>query len=319
MITKLPTDRPLPHKQEILERILADDAAPARHRRGWLVPVSAAASVGVFAGGLLVATTGHDKTQPGPAATHPPTATTPTKRAIQAAPDIHIHINLGPLTAAETTKAAQTCLAKIPGSNHATGLAHGVKVMTWGRVKTESTVVFTTVPENLRYGYNSRNADLSIVGGDPAVAAESKTTLTMPDATHPAASTDSSDERYLFVNFDGTPAPLVQEGWYVVDDRVAAMRQRWFVHGKPSAWYVAEPVDGLVFLRSWVQASALKVGDEVRVETQVLDKAGRLLDAPADLKGGGGLLPSPGTTRVDKGTVVKDPSDSMYGTVNFKN
>jgi hypothetical protein len=79
---------------------------------------------------------------------------------------------------------------------------------------------------------------------------------------------------------------------------------RWIVRGKPGPWYVAEAADGLVFLRSWNQTAALRLGEEVVVETQVLDHDGRLLDAPASLKGGGGLTPSPGTTRVDRGKVV---------------
>ena len=65
--------------------------------------------------------------------------------------------------------------------------------------------------------------------------------------------------------------------------------------------------DGYVFLRSWDESTALRLGDEVRIETQVLAADGKLLDAPADQKGGGGLTPSPGTTRVDIGHVTDDP------------
>lgn len=44
---------------------------------------------------------------------------------------------------------------------------------------------------------------------------------------------------------------------------------------------------------------------EIRVETQVLDHNGRLLDALGSIEGGGGLTRSPGTTRVDRGKVVR--------------
>jgi hypothetical protein len=76
------------------------------------------------------------------------------------------------------------------------------------------------------------------------------------------------------------------------------MRQHYVVKGTTGPWYVANASDGLVFLRSW-HSAVLQKGDVVRVETQVLGRNGELLDAPADQKGGGGLTPSPGTTRVD--------------------
>jgi hypothetical protein len=51
----------------------------------------------------------------------------------------------------------------------------------------------------------------------------------------------------------------------------------------------------------------------------VLDHDGKLLDAPANQKGGGGLTPSPGTTRVDIGTVVGNDNPKLPFGVNFPN
>ncbi len=303
MITKLPADRPLPHQQEILERVLADDVTPVR-RRAWLIPVGAAASIAVIAGGVLVVTSGHDKAQPGPAPHNTASTATPTRRIPSALPDVHI--NVGPLTAAQRTAAAQTCVDGMENHNTATELGHGLKVMTWGGGAPTTTIAFTADPQGLRYGCEGTGTAMTqaLVGGDPAAAARQKAVVDPPDATHPAAPAEGM-AWYAFVDFDRKPDLLAGEGWYRVDDRVASMRQRWIVRGKPGPWYVAEAVDGLVFLRSWNQSAALKLGEEVRVETQVLDHNGRLLDAPASIKGGGGLTPSPGTTRVDRGKVVR--------------
>ena len=305
MITKLPADRPLPHRQEILERILADDLAPARRHRGWLVPVGAAASIALVASGALFAANNHQKSQPGPATT--PSPSTPTSSAsTSSASAKDIHINLGPLTAAQKAAAAKTCVDAMENHNTATDIGHGLKVMSWGNGGPSTTVAFSAAPQGLRYGCegNGKAMQQTVVGGDPAAAAREKTVINPPDATHPATPTEGI-AWYAFVEFDQKPDLLAKQGWYRVDGRVAAMRQRWIVRGKPGPWYVAEAADGLVFLRSWNESPPLKLGEEVRIETQVLDHTGRLLDAPASLKGGGGLTPSPGTTRVDRGKLVQ--------------
>lgn len=308
MITKLPADRPLPHRQEILERVLADHHAPARHRPGWLVPVSAAASIALVAGGVLIATNGNNKSQPGPAASTAPGTTlgtpspTPsTRRSISIQPDVHI--NLGPLTAAERTTAAKNCVDEMENHNTATEIGHGLKVMSWGG-GTNTTVAFTADPQGLRYGCEGKGEAMTqtTVGGDPKVAAQHKTVINVPDAANPAVPSEGQ-AWYAFVDLDRAPDLIAGEGWFSVDERVASMRQRWIVRGKPGPWYVAEAVDGLVFLSSWNKSAALKVGEQVQVETQVVDHNGNLLPAPGSMKGGG-HTPSPGTTHVDRGTVV---------------
>jgi hypothetical protein len=319
MTTKLPADRPLPHQQEILERILADEATQPRHRRGWLVPAGAAASIVLIAGGVLIATTaGHDKAQqqpaPAAAASKDPSVAPSAKPKPQGLPDVQI--NLGPLTPAETNAAAAKCLADQDNPNHPTDLGHAIKVRSWIPGKVNTSVAFTSSPEGLRIGCEgtSKSMESAIVGGDPAAAKPYKVVLNPPDATHPAAPTEGNG-RLMFIELDKTPDLLVQDGWYRVDNRVESMRQRWIIRGKPGPWYVANAVDGLVFLRSWDQSTALKLGETVRVETQVLGPNGQLLDAPGTQKGGGGLTPSPGTTRVDEGKVV------VMGvpTLDFKN
>lgn len=303
MTKQLPADRPLPHRQEILERILADEAAPPRRSRTWLIPVGAAASIALIATGALIASGRHADTTPAPPAADP----TPT-RTNNAGP-ADVHIDAGPVTGAEKNAAVQACLVTVgQGSATPAVVGHAVKVRSWVEGKVDTTIAV------IGYACVGRGGpwDATTV----AVGRNGKVVGNPPDATHPAAPTDGTGARLLFVDFDRKPDLLVQEGWYNVDDRVATMRQRWIVRGKPGPWYVAQAADGLVYLRSWNESAALKVGEQVRVETQVLDRDGRLLDAPADQKGGGGLTPSPGTTRVDVGTVVRLPGQQL-GDIRF--
>ncbi|MEU4192215.1 hypothetical protein AB0E69_09970 [Kribbella sp. NPDC026611] len=329
MITKLPANRPLPHKQDILERVLSDDPsstanAPTRHaghrRRTWLVPVGAAASIALVAGGVLVATN-HNRSQ-APAAGHSPStgtsAHTSTSAPSKSRPAGDVHIDLGPLSAAEKKDAAAKCLAELGISSRATQLTHAVRVRNWVPGKEAITIAFTTEPEGLRYACEGtlKGLSASVVGGDPVEARKSKIALNPPDATHPAAPTEGNSG-YYFIEFDKTPDLLVRELWYRVDDRVASVRQRWIVGGHTGPWYVGDAVDGLVYLRSWDKSTALKPGDQVRLETQVLDHAGNLLDAPGDQKGGGGLTPTPGTTRVDTAKVTPDNFRPHAGTLDI--
>ncbi len=309
MKTLPPAERPLPGKAEILERILSDTAVPDSGRRqGWLVPVGAAAAVALVAGGLLVVATRHDASRPSPAdATPAPVRpSTPSTPAVpKQRPAAEIDVNAGSLTAAQKTAAAQACMAPQEGPHRPTAITHGIKVRTWGSGPADDTIAYTS-PNGLRYACVGTGSMMttSIVGGDPGVAAEHKTTLPVTDATHPAAPAEGTGATWAFIDFDRLPDQLAREGWYGVDGRVASMRQRWIVRGKTGPWFVAKPVDGLVFLRSWDRSAALKLGEEVRVETQVVGHNGELLDAPAGMKGGR-LTASPGTTRVDRGKVVR--------------
>ncbi|MEU4392322.1 hypothetical protein [Kribbella sp. NPDC023855] len=326
MIKQLPAERPLPRKQDILDHVLADDT---RQRRPWLVPIAAAASVAVVAGGLVFASSGQDdQPVPGPAA-----QTTPTKPSlVRPKPQpSDVQVNAGPLGAAEANALAEACVRQ---EGHPPGevgqVSHAFKVRNWADPrKTENTVVVLDKSNGLIYGCvgfpTTKSAsgetvqgfEVGLIGGDPVEARKGKTVINPTDATHPAAPTDSGGSRY-YVKFDNQPDKLMTEAWYRVDERVAKMRQRFVVRGKAGPWFVGDAADGYVFLRSWDESTALRRGDEVRIETQVLAHDGKLLDAPADQKGGGGLTPSPGTTRVDIGHATDDPKLAPLG-IHFKN
>lgn len=328
MTTQIPPERPLPHKQLVLDRILTD-AAPVR-RRTWVVPVAAAASVAVVAGGLLAANLADSNTpQPGPAPAAGPTATgrVGTPRPATAA---SVQVNLGPLSAAEKTGMVSACMteASQAGAQAKAGtVTHAIRVKGWSAARpTELTVAVLDTNSGLviscvgrpgghtRSGQPTTGVAAGVVGGDAAEAAKGKMVINPTDATHPAAPTDQLAGWY-FIDLDRSPDLLVRDSWYRTDDRVSALRQRYVVKGRPGPWYVARAVDGLVFLRSWDRSTALRKGDVVRVETQVLGHRNELLDAPADQKGGGGLTESPGPTRVDTGRVTVGPDG--VGTLTF--
>lgn len=308
MIKQLPAQRPLPHKDDILDRILADDT---RNRRPWLVPVAAAASVAVVAGGLVLATSGPDgEPVPGPAARTTPTKPTTAKPKPKPS---DIQVNAGPLGAAEANALAEACVrqeGRAPAPGQVGRVSHAFKVRRWGDPgKTDNSVVVLDKSNGLIWGCNgfpgkSRQPDggiidsfeAGLVGGDPVEARKYESVLHPTDATHPAVPTESGGGQYS-VEFDNLPDRLAMQTWYRVDERVAKMRQRFVVRGKATPWFVGDAVDGYVFLRSWDDSTVLRDGDKIRIETQVLARDGSLLDAPADLKNDR-LTPSPGTTHV---------------------
>ncbi|GAA1577588.1 hypothetical protein GCM10009789_33850 [Kribbella sancticallisti] len=331
MITKPPAERPLPHKQDILERVLAGET-PQTRTRTWLIPVAAAASIAVVAGGLVAATSGHEnQPAPGPAAGPTPTKSgKPSAKSTPAGP-ADVRVNVGPLKAAEASALAEACVSPAEGHQGEVGeISHAFTVRSWvDPRKTENSVVVLDKSNGLIYGCVGfptaktptgevvDGFEAGLVGGDPVEARKGKSVINPTDATHPAVPTDSGGSRY-FIDFDRSPDRLMTDAWYRVDERVAEMRQRYVIKGKPGPWFVGDAVDGTVFLRAWDESTALQKGDEVRIETQVLDRNGKLLDAPADQKGGGGLTPSPGTTRVDIGKVGLDPGGHA-GWLNFPN
>ncbi|GAB2610500.1 hypothetical protein [Kribbella endophytica] len=334
MSTRIPAERTLPHKQEILERVLADQEQSVRRTggRGWLVPVSAAAGIAVIVGGVVVLG-GNRSDGSGEA----PAAGTTTARTPSTAPSgisqqaADISVNLGPVNSAEASALAEACIdstATDPNGPAQIGpITRAVKVPSWGRQRTvDNSVVVKEVLTGLTWGCvgvpTVKDRSGNTVQGFDAVLLDGKesgkTVLNRPDATHPAATRDGGAV-LAFVELDRKPDLLIRDCWYEVDGRVAKVRQRFVFADRVGPWFVADPVGRYVFLRSWDESAVLKAGETVRVETQVLDRNGNLLDAPADQKGGGGLKPSPGTTRVDVGTVVaKDPTLGDQPNVVFK-
>jgi hypothetical protein len=335
MTTRIPAERTLPHKQEILERVLADQEQTVRRTRGrWLVPVSAAAGIAVIVGGVIAL--GDDRNdgggQPPAAGTTsartPGASTTPPGIGKQAA---DIRVNLGPANPAEANALAEACVeagVANPSDPAQIGpITRAIKVPSWGAQRAvDNSVVVNEVLSGLTWGCVGvptvkDRAGNTVAGFDATLLAgedTGKVAINHPDATHPAATRDDGAVQ-AYVELDRKADVLRRDCWYEVDARVAKVRQRYVFADRVGPWFVADAAGGYVFLRSWDKSAVLKAGDKVRIETQVLDRDNNLLDAPADQKGGGGLKPSPGTTRVDLGTVVaKDPALGDFPNVVFQ-
>ncbi len=336
MRTQLPGERTLPDRRAMLDRILAAEPVHAR-RRTWAAPLAAAASVSLVAGGFVVGSgVLRDTTAPaggvvtGTTSEPERTATPPTaRRSARPAVEPTVDLDLGPIDAEEAREFARDCLAEASPGADVAEVTHAVRVRDWGRPNaTDLTVVVLDRQERLlracvgeptatsRSGEEVPRFEHTVVGGDADAARRYKIVVNSTDATHPAAPTEGNSAQSS-VRFDDESDLIGFERWYRVDNRVTRMRQRIILNGKAGPWYVADAADGLVFLRSWSGSTALRKDNRVRVETQTLDRNGGLLDAPGDQKGGGGLTPSPGTTKVERGIVVQSEFDQHYGSLEF--
>jgi hypothetical protein len=323
MTPRIPAARTLPNKPAVLDQVLADQASN-RPRRVWMAPTAAAASVAMVAGGFAVATGllqgGGGGAGPGldtaltPADQPRPNTKTPPRQGGHGETEGEraIELNLGPIGSEDARAFAKACLALVePGSEVGT-VTHAVRVRGWGGHEADLTVVaeddegvlYGCTGQQPRPGDPAPNVDGSVVGGNADAVADDKIVINPTDETHPAAPTEGMSYQ-TSIELDERPDLVALNRWYRVDERVAQVRQRIIVNGRKGPWYVARAVDGFVLLRSWTDAT-LRLGDVVRVESQVLDHDGGLLDAPADQRGGGGLTTSPGTTRIETGTVTED-------------
>ena len=333
MTPRIPAARMLPDKQAMLDRVLAGEANN-HPRRVWMVPIAAAASVAVVAGGFAAATGvlpdggARPDRDPvlSPADQQRPTTDKPVR------PDKRggtgggrtIGLNLGPIGSEDAREFAKACLALVRPRSEVGSVMHAVRVRGWGRDKADLTVVaeddqgvlYGCIGQQPRSGDPAPNVDGSVVGGNAEAVAQDKIVINPTDETHPAAPTEGSLLHTTIV-LDERPDKVAVDRWYRVDERVSEVRQRIIVDGDKGPWYVARALDGFVFLRSWTDAR-LRLGDVVRVESQVLDHERELLDAPADQMGGGGLTTSPGTTRVETGTVTEYPLDPTYGILELR-
>ncbi|MEV6283599.1 hypothetical protein [Kribbella sp. NPDC051770] len=313
MTTRIPAERTLPNRQEILERVLADQEGAVRRRRGWVVPVSAAAGIAVIVGGVVALgddpRVGGEPPVAGTPTSAAPTAGTPTAAAESGKQPADVVLNLGPSSPADANALARACADSVGR------ISRALKLRSWAEGgQTENSVVVEDPSTDRVYGCvgepTKKTRTGQTVDGFELTLLQGKApkiTIEAPDARHPAAPRDGTGSVQAYIAYDREPDVLMTAGWYQVDARVALVRQRYVFADRVGPWYVGGAIDGYVFLRSWDKQQVLRKGDRVRVETQVVDAQGNLLDAPAQLKGGGGLTRSPGTTRVDVGTVTDGP------------
>lgn len=313
MIKQLPAERPLAQKQEILDRVLADDSRRAG-RKTWLIPVAAAASIAVIAGSVLTIphlTGRHDQSAAGQSKTGSVEQTDglPARTGES--------IDAGRLTPAQASEFAKAC-AKMIGATDAAKY-HDTLPSNWpdGHAKVDAILHPTLV----RSGWDPKATDKTVVikSGGKTYGCVGQPTKKLPDGRsmfgHDFA-TFVHGKHGIYgtagglagaIMLDNKPDKLVTDRWIEVGPEAATVRQRLILKGKASPWFTTEVVDGLAYIRAWNQAT-LAVGDKGRLETQVLDRKGQLLEFPgADTK-----------TKVQTGTVMQYiPADHKTGHLPF--
>src|SRR5262245_44055490 len=107
MTLRIPGERTLPHKEQMVREILAEVAdEPARHRPRLFAPLAAAASVALVAGALVAGSRliGHDRPDD-----QPPVTDTSAPRRVPVGPG-DVAVNGRPLTSAETNELVAACV-----------------------------------------------------------------------------------------------------------------------------------------------------------------------------------------------------------------
>lgn len=329
MNTQLPPERTLTDKQSRVATILRSEAPSPRR---WLIPIAAAASMVLVGGGVYAVSTagsGDRVDGTGPAATGQPSATraAPKTPKSPATVDILDH----ELTGSELTTFTANCLeaATQPAmAAHGEGITFEPAEIAYAWNLVDSTVPDS--PAELFMVVEDRQSDSTFYcsgirneGQIPAADGLAsfpfrgplalKSTTNHTDASHPAIPTDAGGGIGGWAEDDDQPDRVsASASLYIVDDRVAVMRQRLYVKGQqPGPWRTSAAHGGYAVVLASLDDRPLHAGDKIALETQVLDAQGNLLDAPGDQVGGGGISPSPGTTRMDTFVMKPGPLGSL--------
>ena len=284
MTRQIPAERPLPDKQHILERVLADtDEKPSR--RTWLLPVAAAASIAVVAAGALTVPSMLKHNGSGVAQQSQVGTTKPSGRPAEKS----VSIDQGKLTKAQATAFATECI-KWVGSEDVPGQTYETAPLDWPGMgaKVDRILHATKVAD---YD-SSTDWTVAVQSGGKTYACVGTITKKWPDGRtlrnydfhtfsqrHPEGSTGGAGGS--IGNLDGTGvATLLSSQWIVVRPGVTQVQQRIVLKGKPTPWFTTEVADGLAYPRAWGKAR-LTLGDKVRYETRQLDKDGNQVGAVA--------------------------------------
>jgi hypothetical protein len=259
----IPAERPLPDKQQVLARILVDDAPlaprPFRSRR-WLTPAVAAASIAVIAGGaLLIAGLNRSNGEPAGQSSAGKSAGTSGARDIS--------IDRGSLTPAQAKIAARQCLAGLTRSSGPVPIdriLHPVKVARAG----SRTPVPTLVVRSGQRWY-------TCLGPEKPNSIWDFSTHRRPLEVH------LNPTGFGGIAHSGTLDQIFLDSWTAVDPGVATVRRRIIIHGQPGPWYTTKAVDGLAFIHAW-DGRDLHLGDKIAVQTEQLDPTGHRIGPLAE-------------------------------------
>jgi hypothetical protein len=299
MNRQLPPERPLPDKQRILRRILAEtrgDAAdePEKRRRPWLIPVVAAAAVAAIVAAALVVPQTLKSGDPAV-----PPATTPAEPETS--------LDLGPLSQAEITEFLRHCK---PWDSKTEKVLHTRKVRSgWGdgvewtvAIQGRSLGADGLAPGDRRVTACSGRPTKSLEGtfADQNFRMENFDDETAPAPTAEELANLPEGSSFVTYRYDDSFRPAegfelsVQPGkftssvWIKVPPAVDRVRQRLVVNGKAQQWFSNKAVDGLSYVHTWMEPP-IREADTIELEVEFLDSSNQLVGVPG-AEGGQAVL-----------------------------
>jgi hypothetical protein len=282
MIKQIPAERPLPDQQRILERVLADTGKVSGRNR-WLLPVAAAASIAVVAGGALTVPSMLRSDEPGtPAGTSTATTATATSKPGEKT----VSIDQGNLTAAQATAFGTECV-KWVGSKDRPGQTYGDAPLDWpgAGAKAEKILHATKIAgrtagtTDWTVAVKSGSVTYACVGRMTTKGEHGKLMRDYDFGTfstkYPDGLGGAGDGGGLVTDLKGRePAKLSTNRWVVAPPTATKVQRRFVLKGRPGPWFSSDVVDGLGYISARAEAR-LVPGDKVRIETRLWDDAGK--------------------------------------------
>jgi hypothetical protein len=287
MTRQIPAERPLPDKQRVLERVLADTDEKPR-RRTWLLPVAAAASIAVVAAGALTVPSLLKHNGSGVAPQSEVATTKPSASGQQGGKSVSI--DQGKLTDAQATAFATECI-KWVGAKDRPGQHFDDAPLDWPGAGAKVDKIMhatkiagrTTGTTDWTVAVRSGDRTYACVGRMPTKDADGKVMRDYDFGTfstkYPDGLGGTGDGLGIITDLSGRkPTKLSTSRWVVAPPEAATVQRRIVVKGKPTAWFTSEVTDGLGYVRARVEAK-LVVGDKVQMETRLLDQDGKPVGA----------------------------------------
>lgn len=264
---QLPTPTLDPARRDaLLQAVLADPPA-SRRTRPWVVPLVAAASVGVIAGvGVAVVGGGVDRGDDGP-----PTATDPTSTPSEPAP---VPFTTGRLDDVTARSVLAQCAAEM-------GLATGDFEVTYAQRfrahgRRHGAVLARDDASGIELFCDSEGNASRIAGPD------SKSTVVAPTADRPLTPATVGATSYQAVDRGGPISRLRTTEGYRVADHVARVEMRVGTKDAPGTWYSAAPDHGFVYVAARIDHE-IPLTVPLFVEVRAFDTDGKPVTGPAPL------------------------------------
>lgn len=272
-------------RDAILADVLAEGAVRRTPRHRWLVPVAAAAAVGVVAvGGVALIDRGNEPTG---ASVAPSERTSASPTRDRQAPRERVEpFVLGPLAAADARQVLDRCLRPYGYEPAAFDVLLAQRVDTlWG----PQDAVIAEDPVSGTQFFCSPD-QMSMIAGP-----SSKSVVRVPDAAHPLTPSDVGGTSSS-TGPGGTTRHLFTDVGFRVSDRVARVEMRVGTAEEPGTWHSSTPQGGFVYVGAWIE-TATPAGTDMYVETRAYDVDGQLV--ASDLLGRSkvDLMPMPGLGR----------------------